>query len=676
MKKINKFFALFLLAASLGLSSCGKPSEEGPKNKVTSDTLYVNKVENMTDDFVLGMDSSSVLSLEESGVKYYDFDGQEKDLFKILAGVGVNHIRIRVWNDPWKHNDNGTKNGYGGGNVDIERAVIIGKRVTEAGMKVIIDFHYSDFWADPGRQTAPKAWTDFTFEQKLEAMSQYTKDSMQLLKDNNVDVHIVQIGNETNNGVAGIDNDENYENFSQFVTTGTRAVKEIYPEALTAIHFTDPQKKFYKSLAAKLNRQQCEYDIFGTSYYPHNHGTLENLQDQLDSIGRTYNKKIMVLETSYAYTDEDMDFCGNDFTSESSKPKYYPITPAGQVNSFRNICNMVANLREGHGMGVCYWEGTWIGVGGNNWNQNAVKWNQYGSGWAASHAAEYDEDVAKYASYGAGTVVDNQCFFDKTGHPLETLKVFGLMQEGNVTDKYFDGVVDETSVSFQSKENIVLPDKVNAIYNDDSRPEVDVTWDLTPYDGDPNNMKSMALVNYVTGTVTNGSKNYTTKLKVFITVSNYVDNGSFEEGDDGLWILTNNIAKDYQLKITDGDGNNPTDGKWTCHSYSAEGEINYEVRRNFTVDEDKNLNLRYYLCGGAKETPAQSIQNIYAYFLEDGEDMGVKINGYVESYIDHYEFKSDAPISFKAGKTYTIGFHVEVNAPGIFVDLDYINLYE
>lgn len=110
-------------------------------------SLYIKAVPGLPEDFALGMDVSSVIALENAGVKYYDHDGNERDLFAILAENGVNYIRVRVWNDPFDKDGNG----YGGGNCDINTAVAIGQRATEHGMKLLVDFHYSDFWADPAK---------------------------------------------------------------------------------------------------------------------------------------------------------------------------------------------------------------------------------------------------------------------------------------------------------------------------------------------------------------------------------------------------------------------------------------------------------------------------------------------------------------------------------------------
>ena len=130
-----------------------------------SSDIDVEKIDGIPDDFIRGMDASEVLSLENSGVKYYDYDGNEQDIFKTLADSGVNYIRLRVWNDPYDKDGNG----YGGGNCDLNTAVELGKRATQYGMKVNIDFHYSDFWADPKRQNCPKAWEGMDLTQKKEA---------------------------------------------------------------------------------------------------------------------------------------------------------------------------------------------------------------------------------------------------------------------------------------------------------------------------------------------------------------------------------------------------------------------------------------------------------------------------------------------------------------------------
>ena len=151
----GRMMILLVMAAFLCLPVCAG-AETSP------DALYVKKVENLPEDFIFGMDVSSVLAEEASGVKYYDFNGNETDLFRLLADNGINYIRVRIWNDPYDADGNG----FGGGNCDIRTAVEIGKRAAACGMKLLADFHYSDFWADPGKQMVPRAWAGMDIDAK------------------------------------------------------------------------------------------------------------------------------------------------------------------------------------------------------------------------------------------------------------------------------------------------------------------------------------------------------------------------------------------------------------------------------------------------------------------------------------------------------------------------------
>ena len=248
-------------------------------------SLYVKKVENLPEDFIFGMDASCVPALEKSGVKYYDFDGNETDVYKVLADNGVTHIRVRVWNDPF----DGQGNGYGGGNCDIANAVEIGKRATQYGMKLLVNFHYSDFWADPAKQMVPKAWVGMEIEEKTDAVYQYTKDCLEQLKAAGVDVGMVQVGNETNQYMCG---EKIWFNIQYLMQAGAKATREVYPDALVALHFANPEKgDSYLTYAKKLAYYQVDYDVFASSYYPYWHGSLENLSSVLTQIADTYGKR-------------------------------------------------------------------------------------------------------------------------------------------------------------------------------------------------------------------------------------------------------------------------------------------------------------------------------------------------------------------------------------------------
>ncbi len=336
-------------------------------------TITVPRVENLPDDFIGGVDVSSVLSLEESGLVFRDAEGAPDDLFEILADAGVTDVRVRVWNDPFDANGNG----YGGGDVDVDRAIEISQRATDAGLGVLVDFHYSDFWADPAKQQAPKAWEGTTADQVAAEVGVFTRDAVRRLVDAGVDLRMVQVGNETNGGVAGV---RGWDDMAKVFSAGSAAVRAEAPDTLVALHFTNPERAgFYADVAAQLDRREVDYDVFASSYYPFWHGTPANLTAVLSHVADTYGKKVMVAETSWAFTLDDGDGHGNviDLPSEATQ---YPVSVQGQADAVRAVVQAVADVGEA-GIGVYYWEPAWLPVGPPaQLEQNKVLWERDGSG--------------------------------------------------------------------------------------------------------------------------------------------------------------------------------------------------------------------------------------------------------------------------------------------------------
>lgn len=644
MKKNSgiRFLAMVLLAAMV-LAACS-PGPARKEINVTSDSLYVQKVENLPDDFIMGMDASCVPALENSGVKYYDFDGTEKDVYEILSDNGINYIRVRVWNDPFDANGNG----YGGGNCDIENAIAIGKRATKAGMKLLVNFHYSDFWADPGKQMVPKAWEGMSIEEKSEAVYQYTADCLKKLKKAGVDVGMVQVGNETNGYMCG---EKIWFNIQSLMQAGSKAVREVFPDALVALHFANPETEDrYASYASKLDYYSVDYDVFASSYYPYWHGTLDNLASILSDIATTYNKKVMVAETSYAYTPNDTDFNGNAIGEGADGADKYPMTVQGQANLVRDVIDTMVN-KTTNGIGVFYWEGTWVSVGQNSWEENSAKWERYGSGWASSYAAEYDSDDA--GQWYGGCAVDNQAFFDANGKALESLKVFGLVKDGNVVENKADAI-EPVNIICDLNGEVVLPETVNAIMLDNSRQAIEVQWHNVDIDA----MKA------------GGVKKHTIKgtaggMEAFCYVSmveyNFLTNWSFEDGETG-WTATALKAFD-QFYVEDKSTDSVTGTKH--YHFWGEGSDCVE----FTLEQEvQNLpagSYRYEISvmggdGGNTE--------IYAY---------VKVNGQVVATADttitvYNEWHTAVidRIEYSEGDSIVVGIYVKCSGPNAWGKID------
>ena len=431
------------------------PLPEGPEES----TIFVEPVDGISDDFYRGMDASAVLALENSGVKYYNFDGEEQDVFMTLAQAGVNYIRLRVWNDPYDENGNG----YGGGNNDVATAITLGQRATKYGMKVCIDFHYSDFWADPKKQFVPKAWEGMDIEEKSDALYNFTLESLTQLLDAGVDVGMVQIGNEINNGMSG---ETDVANVRKLLAAGSKAVREAAAnsgkEILVAVHYTniDDMKKL-DTLLTGLQVKEIDYDIVGLSFYPYWHGTIEDLKNAIIHIRDTYGKKVYVAENAYCYTAEDGDDSANSVEGTDDLAEGYSASVQGQANEVRDVC---AAASESGAEGIFYWEGTWIPVGPAD-ADNSDLWEKYGSGWASSYASGYDpKDAGQY--YG-GCSWDNQAMFDFTGHPLASLNVFKYLKYGATAPLAVDSI-PEVTVACNIGTDPELPDTVSVIYNDRS----------------------------------------------------------------------------------------------------------------------------------------------------------------------------------------------------------------
>lgn len=390
---------VLILALALLLTGCNTAHPPSTEPQIETEPL-VEAVEGLAEDFLLGADISSLIALENSGMVYHNFDGQPQELVSLLHDAGINALRVRVWNDPYDHNGNG----YGGGNCDLQTAIAIGKRAMEHDMKLLVDFHYSDFWADPGKQQPPKAWEGFDLKEKETAIRTYTKESLESFYAAGITVSMVQIGNETTGGFCG---EWNTEGQYRLMAAAAEAVRTFDDHIQIAVHYTNPEKGGYTTFAQRLEQYGVDYDIFASSYYPAWHGTLENLSAQLKAVADGYGKQVMVAETAWDYMTYD------------TAPGAYPYSVQGQATAIREV---VQTTNAIGGIGVFYWEPAWIELPNTSWEERAQIWERYGTGWASSYAGTYDpEDAGKY--YGGSACV-KQALFDENGYPLESLKTF------------------------------------------------------------------------------------------------------------------------------------------------------------------------------------------------------------------------------------------------------------
>lgn len=379
-------------------------------------------------NFVKGMDLSTLAELEKCGAKYYD-NGEEKDLLEIMKSYDVDTIRIRVWNDPWSE----AGESYGAGENDPKTSLEIAKRVTKAGFGVLLNLHYSDFWADPGKQFKPKAWESYGVKELEQAVYDFTLEMMHLYLENGVNITMVQVGNELSNGLLWPEGKvPNYDNIAAFVNAGIRAVRKADEERLAgSIKGVCPQMEglskipvmihldnggnnaLYREWFDNFTKRGEDFELICLSYYPFWHGSLQMLNDNMNDIAKRYGKDLIVAEVSMGYTMDDYNdyekLADEERKGYATKPALvekieYPMTVQGQYDFMEDFLNRISHIDDGKGKGFFYWEPAWIPVPG--------------SGWATPASLKYIQDPGPCGNEWA-----NQALFDYEGNALPTLKL-------------------------------------------------------------------------------------------------------------------------------------------------------------------------------------------------------------------------------------------------------------
>lgn len=602
MKNISKIAmaagGIILAMCAFGCSKKAKVTTVIPENP----GLILPKSETARDDFIRGVDVSTVISLEKSGVVFRDFDGKEEDLFKILRENGVNYIRVRVWVNPY--DDNG--NSFGGGNNDLQTAIEIGKRAAKYDLPLLVDFHYSDFWADPQKQKAPRAWEKMNVAQKCDAIYDYTKESLKALRKNGAIVGMVQVGNETTTGMCG---EKNWMNVCKMMNAGAKAIREISKDIKIVLHFTNPEKEGeYLHIAQILDHNKVDYDVFASSDYPFWHLGTKDLAKVLKEVSEATGKEVMVAEFSWAYTYDDGDNNGNSVSEDSAVARPYAVSVQGQANCIWDYINDISAIGP-KALGVFYWEPAWLPVPGNDRASRQVLWEKHGSGWASSYASIYDPDDA--GVYYGGSAWDNQALFDFDGNPLASLAAWGLAGVGADAPVHPDAA-EEVEVRVRLGEKLTLPEQVNVVNNDGSKSTINVKWNATTDDGIP--VEEIPL---------RGVAEYKVRaadvVSVLARVSaielNYVENPSFEDADVSMWNIEN-LSDMSELFVMDKQ-TDAKSGTKALHYYS-ESPIHFRVSQTVSGLAPGKYKASMVLHGG--DAGKREDQKIFLFAVSGGRE--------------------------------------------------------
>ena len=396
MKKQSLLLAMtFLFMVTLFSFACSDDDEPGPTNNEVPDTQL--------HDYILGVDLSYVNQIEDHGGTYKR-NNRPEDPFQLLAEKGANLVRVRIWHSPdW------IKDIYGDGTKIYSGPEDVGKtiqRAHSAGMSALLDFHYSDIWADPGSQNVPAAWQDITDINVLQdSVYNYTYRILSWLDSQNLLPEMVQIGNETNQGMMTTNTKEgfpdlnvydgNWENFGKVVNTAIKAVRDIENETgksvKIALHIADPKNLDWWMNDAINKGNISDFDIMGFSYYHiwHTKIAFGELPDLVSQVKSKYNKDIMVLETAYPFTTKANDSYNNIYSSQNPPLEGFPYTVEGQK---KFLITLNQKMADAGALGVVYWEPAWI--------TSAMQdlWGT-GSSWENCALFDYSANITEAADY-------------------------------------------------------------------------------------------------------------------------------------------------------------------------------------------------------------------------------------------------------------------------------------
>ncbi|WP_223258158.1 glycoside hydrolase family 53 protein [Thermogemmatispora tikiterensis] len=335
---------------------------------------------------VLGHDLSTLQQLEDVG-KHFSDHGRVLPAEQIVAHHGATFIRERLWvQPPIPYND-------------LPHILTMAHRIKAAGLHFLLDFHYSDFWADPSHQTTPQSWQGQDLATLAQTVYDYTRSVLGALARQGTLPEMVQTGNEVTAGMLWpqgqiyVNGTERWPQFATLLKAAIAAVRDTSRSIEVMVHIdrggdNAGSRYFFDHILA----QGVDFDVIGLSYYPWWHGPLSALQANLNDLAPRYGKDLVVVETAYPWTLTDGDSEPNIVNAQTPLLPGYPPTPEGQLAYIRTVRAIVEGVPQGRGRGLVYWESAWIP----------------GVGWEP----------------GAGDAWDNMTLFDRQGRALPSIRCY------------------------------------------------------------------------------------------------------------------------------------------------------------------------------------------------------------------------------------------------------------
>jgi arabinogalactan endo-1,4-beta-galactosidase len=545
------------------------------------DGVSVAPVPDLNKDFIMGADVSMLGQLESSGAVFSDEKGKAGDCLAILKSGGVNWIRLRIWNDPVNREDvvdsgrvlSRAGDPVGGGNDDLAAYIRIAKRAKKLGLKVLADFHYSDFWADPSKQTMPFAWRGLSLDALKKAVYDFTSSSLKSMRAAGAAPDMVQIGNEVDGGFlwpvgklwqSGDEAIGGEEGFVALLKEAIRAVRDNDRRIKIMIHASNGgDNALFRKLFDPLAKAGVDFDVIGISFYPYWHGKIADLVANMADLATRYGKQLIVAETAYAWTLDNGDSLGNSFGPGSDRLGGYKATVQGQATAIRDIIAAVAGTPKSLGIGIFYWEPDWIPIAGAGWRT------------------------------GDGEVWENQALFDFHGKALPSLKVFKLVASNKEVPDLSLVSVEDVKAKLAAGTKLELPKSTLAVFSDDSIRSVQVRWDQP----DPEALKTIGTVE-VKGKLLGYGNPITATVEVVVDV-NLIKDASFESGT---------LAPEWQLsgpgvKAAAPVEKNPGNAHSGDYSfkYWLDKPFQFTLSRRFEGLKDGNYSLRVWAMGGGGE---------------------------------------------------------------------------